>query len=64
MRLSETNENEAIDSPKPRDYEVKMPYCRIDNPMTELSPVRAREKVCTYGVLVAIGLRKHGGRGH
>ena len=46
MRLFETNENEA-----------KMPHCKIYNPMMELTTVRARERVCTYGVLVAFGLR-------
>ena len=35
-RLYETNEHEAIDSPRPRDHEAKMPHCKIYNPMTEL----------------------------
>ena len=64
MRLFETNENEAIDSPTPRNNEAKMPYCKIYNPMMELTIARARERVCTYGIPVAIGLRKHEGCDH
>ena len=64
MRLFETNENEAIDSPTPRDYEAYMPHYKIYNPMMELPTVRARERVCTYGIPVAISLRKHEMRGH
>ena len=37
MRLFETNENEAIDSPTPRNNDAKMPHCEIYNPMTELT---------------------------
>ena len=37
MRLFETNENEAVDSPTPRDDEPKMPHCNINNPMMELT---------------------------
>ena len=59
-----TNENEAIDCPTPRNNEAKMPHCKIYNPMTELKTVTARERVCTYGISVAFGLRKHEGRGH
>ena len=29
----------------------------IYNPVMEVTTVRAREKVCAYGILVAIGLR-------
>ena len=43
---NETNENEAIDSPTPRNNEAKMPHCKIYNPMMELTTVRARERVC------------------
>ena len=57
MRLFETNENEAIDSPTPRNNEAKMPHCNIYNPMMELTTVRARERVCTYGTPVASALR-------
>ena len=65
MRLFETNENEAIDSPTPRNTnEAKIPHCKIYNSMMELTTVRARERVCTYDIPVAIGLRKHEGRGH
>ena len=32
--------------------------------MMELTTVRARERVCTFGVPLGIGLRKHEGRGH
>ena len=64
MRLFETNENEAIDSPTSRSNEAKMPHCKIYDHTTELTTVRARERVCTYGIPVAIGLRKHEGRGH
>ena len=63
MRLFETNENEAIDSPTPRNNEAKKPRCTIYNPMMELTTVRAWERVCTYGIPVAIGLRKHEWRG-
>ena len=56
MRPFETNENEAIDSPTPRDNEAKLPHCKIYNPLTELTTVRARERVCTYGIPVKIGL--------
>ena len=63
MRLFETNENEAIDSPTPRNNEAKMPHCKIYNPMMELTTVRARERLCTYGKPVTIGLRTHEGRG-
>ena len=41
-----------------------MPPCKIHNPVMELTTVRARERVGTYGIPVAIGLRKHEGRGH
>ena len=44
MRLFKTNENEAIDSPTPRNNEAKMPHCKIYNPMMELTTVRARGK--------------------
>ena len=50
-------ENEAIDSPTPGNNEAKMPHCKIYNPMMELTTVRARERVCTYGIPVAIALR-------
>ena len=33
MRLFETNENEAIDSPTPRKYEDKTPHCKMYNPI-------------------------------
>ena len=36
MRLFETNENEAMDPPTPRDNEAKMPHCKMYNPMMEL----------------------------
>ena len=63
MRLFETNEklNEAMDSPTPRNNEVKM--CKMHKPMMGLTTVRARERVCTYGIPVAIGLRRHERRG-
>ena len=64
MRLFETNENEAIDSPTPRSNGAEMPHCKIYNPIMELITARARERVRTYGIPVAIGLRKHEGRGH
>ena len=64
MRLLETNENEAVDSPTPRIYEAKKPHCKIYNRMMELTTVRSREMVCTYGVQVAIGLQKPEERGH
>ena len=57
IRQFETNENEGIDSPTPRNNEAKIPHCKIYNPMMELTVVRAGERVCTYGILVAIGLR-------
>ena len=63
MRLFETNENEAIDSPKPRNNEAKMPRCKTHHRMMELTAVRARERICIYGTPVAIGLRRHEGRG-
>ena len=37
MRLFETNENEAIDSPTPRNNEDKIPHCKRYNPMMELN---------------------------
>ena len=40
MRLFETNETEAIDSPTPRINEAKRPYCKIYNPMLELKASR------------------------
>ena len=43
-----------IDAPTPRSNEAKMPHCKIYNPMMELTTVRARERVCTYGIPVAI----------
>ena len=58
MRLFETIENEA------RNSEARTPHCKMYNPMMELTTVRARERVCTYGIPMAIGLRKHEGRGH
>ena len=58
MRRFETNENEAIDSPTPRN-EAKTPYCKRYNPVMELTTVRARGQVCTYGIPVVIRLRKH-----
>ena len=57
MRLFETNQTEATDYPTPRNTEAKMPHCKIYNPMMELTTVRARERVCTYGIPVAIALR-------
>ena len=42
MRLFETNENDAIDSPTPRDNEAKMHLCKIYNPMTELTTVELK----------------------
>ena len=59
MRLYETNENEAIDSPAPRNNEVKMTHCTTYHPVMELTTVRARGRVCTYAIPVAIDLRKH-----
>ena len=44
MRLFETNEDEALDSPTPRDNEAQVPHCKIYNHMTELTSVRARER--------------------
>ena len=61
MRLFEINEKEAIDSPTPRKNETKMPHCKAYHPVMELTTVRARERVCTYGIPVAFGLRKDGG---
>ena len=67
MRLFETNgSSEAIDSPT---HLVILrleclAHCKIYNLMMELTTVRARERVCTYGIPVAIGLQKHEGRGH
>ena len=37
MRLFETNENEAIDSPTPRNNEAKITHCKMYNPMMELT---------------------------
>ena len=56
------NEKEAIDTPTSRNNEAKMPHCKIYNPVMELTTVRARERVCTCGIPVAIGQRKHEGR--
>ena len=47
IRLFETNENEAIDSPSPRNIEAKMPHRKIYNPMMELTTVRARGRLPT-----------------
>ena len=58
MRLFETNGDEAIDSPTPRN-EAKTPYCKRYNPVMELTTVGARGQVCTYGIPVVIRLRKH-----
>ena len=57
-----SDENKAIDSPTPRSKEAKMPHCKIYNPMTELTIVRARERISAYGIPVAIGLRVFVGR--
>ena len=40
MRLFETNENEAIDSPTPRSNEAKMPHYKIHNPVMEVKQGR------------------------
>ena len=57
MRLFETIENEAMDSPTPRN-EAKKPLCkRDDNPVVELTTVGARRRVCTYGLPEAFGLQ-------
>ena len=61
MRLFEINEKEATDSPTPRKNEAKMPHCKAYHPVMELITVRAREMMCTYGTLVAFGLRKDEG---
>ena len=45
MWLLEAHENEAIDSPTPRNNEAKMPHCKIYNPTVQLTTVRARERV-------------------
>ena len=54
------NENEAIDSPTPRNNEAKTPHCNMYNLVMELRTVRAQKRVCTCGTPVAIGLEKHG----
>ena len=61
IRLFKTNETEATDSPTPRNNEAKMPHGKMYTPMVELTTVRARERVCTYGIPVAIGLQKKEG---
>ena len=55
MGLFETNENEAIDSPRPRSNEAKTPHRKIYNSVKELTTVRSRQRVCNYGISVAIG---------
>ena len=66
MRLFETNENEAVEFPTPRNDEAKTFHfnIKIYNPVMELTTVRAQERVYvpTYGTLVAIGQQKHEGR--
>ena len=37
---------------------LKMPHCKIYNPMMALTTVRARQGIWTYGVPVANGLRR------
>ena len=66
MRLFETNDIEDMDSPKPRSNESKMPHCKIYNPMTELTQPfeSSRKGMYLRYAPVAIGLRKHEGRGH
>ena len=63
MRLVETNEIEAKDLPTPRNSAPKTLHCKMYNLM-EHTTVTARERVCIYGIPVAIGQRKHEGRGH
>ena len=41
---------------------LKRLIARYTTQWMELTTVRARERVCTYGIPVAIGLRKHEGR--
>ena len=55
MRLLETNEHEAIDSPTPLN-ETKTPHCERPNLVMELTTVGARGQVFTYGIPVAITL--------
>ena len=62
MSLFKTNVVEALDSPTSRNIETQMPHYKIYNPVMEPTTVRARERVCTYGVPIAIGQRKHEGR--
>ena len=59
IRLFETNGNKAINPPTPRYNEGKTPHCKMCNPVKGRTTVRARERVCTYGIPAAIGLRKH-----
>ena len=58
MWLFETNENEATSSPTPR-HKTKTPHCKIYNPVMELTTVGAWGQVRTYGIRVAIDLRKN-----
>ena len=59
MRVFETNENEAIDSPTRQNNEAGMPHCKMYNPMVELTVVRARERVCANGIPVPIVLHNN-----
>lgn len=62
MHLFETNEHEAIDSATTRQKEANVPHHKTYHPAMELTTVRDQERVCTYGMPVATGLRKHEGR--
>ena len=42
MRVFETIENVAIDSPTPRNNEAKISHCKIYNRMLELNPSTER----------------------
>ena len=56
MRLLETNENDAVESPTPRDDKGSMPHRNTFNPTMDLTTVRARRRLSTCGKPVAIGL--------
>ena len=60
MRLFETNQNEGIDSPTPRDNEARMPHCRMYNPIYDGARDRKSSRKGEYlDIPIAIGLRKH-----
>ena len=63
---SKTNENEAIDSPTPRNNEAKMPHCKMYNPMMELSSVLPTTPIVTVlrvGDAWSVGVGKRASHG-